>query len=189
MNLIKEIDELSCDFCTPLEPQKVMDELITRLVNRYGIAAAGIWRLEPRTIGSFTCRHSRQSAFPAALQEISASQSLLGRAAQAKSPQVYPGSAADGDELAQWAGQNQFRFLSAFPLADDSKTAGVLLLAAPETPDESTLALFRLHARLASVALRDAELFAGRAAQYWSGFSSWSRPARCSIPPSTSRNC
>ena len=27
MNLIKEIDDLSCDFCTPLEPQKVMDDI------------------------------------------------------------------------------------------------------------------------------------------------------------------
>ena len=27
MNLIREIDELSCDFCTPLEPQGVMDAL------------------------------------------------------------------------------------------------------------------------------------------------------------------
>jgi serine phosphatase RsbU (regulator of sigma subunit) len=160
MNLIKEIDDLSCDFCTPLEPQKVMDELIARLVNRYGIAAAGIWRLNHGQSSLSLAATAGGPQFPTALREISASHSLLGRAAQAKSPQVYPGSAADGDELAQWAGQNHFRFLSAFPLADDSKTAGVLLLAAPETPDESTLALFRLHARLASIALRDAELFA-----------------------------
>ena len=161
MNLIREIDELSCDFCTPLEPQKVMDTLITRLVDRYGIAAAGIWRLNHGQSALSLAATAGGPQFPASLQEISASQSHLGRAAQAKASQVYPGSAANGDELALWADQNQFRFLSAFPLADESNTAGVLVLAAPETPDESTLALFRLHARLASIALRDAELFAG----------------------------
>ena len=159
MNLIREIDELSCDFCTPLEPQGVMEALVTRLVNRYAMAAAGIWRLNAGQSDLSLAASAGSPAFPASLHEISASHSLLGRAAQAKSPQVYPGSAAEGDELAQWAEQNQFRFLSAYPLADESKTSGVLLLAAPQTPDESRLALFRLHARLASNALRDAECF------------------------------
>jgi serine phosphatase RsbU (regulator of sigma subunit) len=138
-----------------------MDALATRLVSRYGMAAAGIWRLNHGQSALSLAATAGGPPFPPSLQEVSASQSHLGRAAQAKLPGVYPGSAADGDELAQWAGQNQFHFLSTFPLADDSKTAGVLVLAATETPDESTLALFRLHARLASMALRDAELFVG----------------------------
>ncbi len=159
MNLIKEIDELSCDFCLPLEPQAVMDALLSRLVSRYAVAAAGIWRVNSGQSALSLAASAGGPPFPASLQAISASHSLLGRAAQAKLPQVYQGSAADGDELAQWAGQNQFRFLSAFPLADDSKTAGVLLLAATQTPDESLLALFGLHARLASIALRDADCY------------------------------
>jgi len=44
-------------------------------------------------------------------------------------------------------------------LADESESRGVLVLAAPERPEESQLALFRLHARLASIALHDAECF------------------------------
>ena len=95
------------------------------------------------------------------MHEVSASNPLLGNAAQGKLPQVYGGSAAEDGGFAQWAEQNKFCFLSAFPLADDSRPSGVLLLAAAEIPDPSMLALFHLHARLASLALRDADLLAG----------------------------
>ena len=179
----------SCDFCTPLEPQKVMDALIARLVNRYGIAAAGIWRLNHGQSALSLAATAGGPQFPASLQEISASQSLLGRAAQAKSSQVYPGSAADGDELAQWAGQNQFRFLSAFPLADDSKTAGVLVAGRPRNPRriDSCAVPFARAAGFHRFARRG--IVRRACSTIWSGFSSWLRPARCSIPPSTSRNC
>jgi serine phosphatase RsbU (regulator of sigma subunit) len=161
MNLIKEIEELSCDFCTPLEPQGVIEALATRLVNSYAMAAAGIWRLNPGQSHLTLAASAGGPPFPASLHEVSATHTLLGRTAQAKLPQVLPGLAEEGDELARWAEQNQFGFLSAYPLADESKTFGVLLLAAPQTPDESLQALFRLLARLASAALRDAELLVG----------------------------
>ena len=160
MDLITEISELSCDFCSPLEPQALAEALAKRMVNHYGMAAAGIWRLNPGQSDLSLAASAGGPPFPANLQEISASRSLLGRAAQAKSPQDYQGSSAEGDELARWAEQNQFRFLRVYPLTDESKTSGVLLLAAPQTPDEPLLALFRLHARLASIAMRDAECLA-----------------------------
>ncbi|HXW13299.1 MAG TPA: SpoIIE family protein phosphatase [Terriglobia bacterium] len=161
MNLIKEIDDLSCDFGKSREPQGVMDAFVNRLASHYAMAAAGIWRLDAGQSHLSLAAFAGSPAFPASLNEVSASHSLLGRAAQAKLPQVYQGSAADGDELARWAEQNQFHFLSAFPLADDSKTSGVLLLAAPQTPEESLLAFLRLNVRLAAAALGNAELFAG----------------------------
>ncbi len=161
MNLIKEIDDLSCDFCKSSEPQGVMEAFVNRLASRYAMAAAGIWRLDAGQSRLSLAAFAGSPAFPASLNEVSASHSLLGRAAQAKLPQVYQGSAADGDELARWAEQNRFHFLSAFPLTDDSKTFGVLLLAAPRTPDESALAFLHLHVRLAATALCNAELFAG----------------------------
>jgi serine phosphatase RsbU (regulator of sigma subunit) len=161
MNLIKEIDDLSCDFCKSREPQRVMEAFVNRLASRYAMAAAGIWRLDAGQSHLSLAAFAGSPAFPASLNEVSASHSLLGRAAQAKLPQVYQGSGADGDDLARWAEQNQYHFLSAFPLADDSKTSGVLLLAAPQTPDESMLAFLHLHVRLAATALCNAELFAG----------------------------
>jgi serine phosphatase RsbU (regulator of sigma subunit) len=75
-------------------------------------------------------------------------------------PQVYQGAAEKADELAYWARQNKFQFVSAYPLGDQSVAAGILLLCAPQAPEESLVALLRLHARLASIALRDADLFA-----------------------------
>jgi len=156
MNLLSEIEELSCNFRSPLDPQGVMEGLVTRLVNQYAAAAAGIWHLNPGQSDLSLVASAGAPPFPASLQEISASRSWLGRAAQAKLPQVYQGS-GEGDDLAQWVDQNQFGFLIAYPLAAEAKTSGVLLVAATEPPDESRLALFRLHARLASIHLRDAE--------------------------------
>src|SRR5208337_3343943 len=123
MNLIKEIDELSCDFCALREPHRVMEALVNRLVDRYAMAAAGVWRLNPGQSNLSLATAAGGPAFPASLAEVSASHSLLGRAAQAKLPQDYQGSAADGDELALWAEQNHFRFLGVYPLADDSRTS------------------------------------------------------------------
>jgi sigma-B regulation protein RsbU (phosphoserine phosphatase) len=161
MNLINEIDDLSRDFRTLSEPQGVLEALVTRLVDRYALAAAGIWRLDAGQSRLTLAASAGGPAFPTSLREISASHSLLGRAAQAKLPQSYQGSAADGDELAVWAEHNHYGFLSAFPLGGESKSSGVLLLAAPEAPDDVLMAFFRLHVRLAASALRDAELLAG----------------------------
>ncbi len=161
MNLIKEIDELSGDFRAPRGPQGVMEALVTRLTSRYAAAAAGVWRLDAGQSRFSLAAFSGGPALPSSLREVSASHSALGRAGQAKLPQTYTGSAAEGDELALWAEQNQFRFLTTYPLADDSSTGGVLLVAAPQVPDEPLLALLRLQARLAYAAWRDAEMVAG----------------------------
>jgi len=159
MNLIKEIDDLSCDFCTPLEPQGVMDALVARLAERYAIAA-GIWRLNASHTHLLLAASAGDTPLPATLNEVPTGQTLVGKAAQAKSPQIHAATAGS-DELVLWAEQNQLKFLAAYPLEDESTTSGVLLVAAPQTPEDTHLAMFRLHARLAAVALRDAELFVG----------------------------
>jgi phosphoserine phosphatase RsbU/P len=161
MDLIREIEELSCDFCLPQEPQGVMEALVTRLVDRYAVSAAGIWRLNAGQSNLSLAASAGAPPFPAASHEISASRSFLGRAAQAKLPHAYQGAAEEGDELAKWAEQNHFQFMTAYPLAEDSKTSGALLLAATQAPEESLQALFRLHARLAAIALRNTETVAG----------------------------
>lgn len=157
MNLIDEIDELHRDFDASLDPHAVMQALVTRLTSRYGISAAGVWRLDAGQAHLSLAASAGTPAFPDSLREIPA-HSFLGKAAQARSPQSY--QPTDGDELGHWARQNQFPFLTAYPLAGDSKPAGVLLLAAAEAPEESALALFRLHSRVATAALREADLFA-----------------------------
>ena len=66
MELVREIEELSSDFGTSLNPQGLMGEIVTRLVNRYGLAAAGIWKSEPRPISPFTRGIRRRSCLPCA---------------------------------------------------------------------------------------------------------------------------
>lgn len=161
MNLIKEIDELSYDLCTPLDPQAVMEALVTRLASRYPISVAGIWRYNPEEATLTLGASAGQPHFPSSLQEISANHNFLGQAAQTNSPLNYPETAGTTDELGAWAAQNQFGFLSAYPLALESQTSGVLLIAARQTPEEPLLAILLLHARLAAMALRDAELVIG----------------------------
>jgi adenylate cyclase len=161
MNLNREIEDLSSDFCIPLDPQGVMDAVVTRLVRRYGVAAAGIWRLDEGKGELSLGASAGNPTFPASLRKISATQSWLGKAVQAKSPQFFQGVAEEGDELMQWAERNRLCFLSVYPLAEESETSAALLLAAPQMPDESVRALFRLHARLAAIGLRSAESLAG----------------------------
>ncbi len=165
MDLIREIDDLSRDFHAPSEPQKVLDALVARLVNRYPLGAAGIWRVDAGKSHLTLSAAAGGPEFPASWREVSASHSPLGRAAQGKLPQSFSGSGAgstaNGDELAQWAASNHYAFLTAFPLAGELKSLGVLLLAANEAPDEVMQAFFRLHVRIATAALHDAELVAG----------------------------
>jgi serine phosphatase RsbU (regulator of sigma subunit) len=125
------------------------------------MGAAGIWRLGVGQSHLVLAASAGGPSFPTSLREVPLSQSFMGKAAQATLPQVYQGSPTEEEGLARWAEQNQFRFVCAYPLADDSKTLGVLLLAAAQVPDELLSALLRLQARLASIALRDGEILEG----------------------------
>jgi len=160
MDLVREIDELGCDFCTPVETQGAMEALVKHLVTRSAVAAAGIWRLDSAHSRLGLTISAGDYPFPASWRETSTSHALLGRPVGTKLPQVYPGTALEGDEIAPWVAQHQVGFLAAYPLSGETQTFGVLVLACAKTPEEPWLALFRLYARLASVGLRDAELFA-----------------------------
>jgi phosphoserine phosphatase RsbU/P len=158
MNLAREIDELSFDFCKPIEPQGVMDALVRQLVTHYGMSAAAIWRLDSVQMRLSLAASAGEPEIPASLRNLSASHSLLGRAVQTRLPQIHEGASAVGDDTAEWAEQCQLRFLVAYPLGDETHTLGVLLLASGETPQDSRLKLFQLYARMASIAWRGAEL-------------------------------
>ena len=160
MNLAREINELSFDFCKSTEPQGVRDALVRQLTTQYGLAAAAIWRVDPAQVRLLLAASAGGPPLPDSMLDIPVSHSLLGRAVQTKLPQVHNGASATGDETAQWAEQNKLHFLAAYPLGDESSTLGVLLVASTETPDDSRLAIIQLHARMASIGLRDAELFA-----------------------------
>ncbi len=160
MDLIKEIDELSSDFSTVPEPQGLMEGIVARLVNRCAMSAAGIWRVNGQSDLALAAS-AGGPAFPPSLRKVPADHSFLGKAAQTQSPQILDGPAQQGDELSHWAEQHHFSYLSAYPLLNGPKASGVLLVSATKPPDEARLSLIRLHARLAAVALRDADIITG----------------------------
>ena len=153
MNLTSEIDGLSFEFCQPLESQEIMDALVKKLVTEYGVSAAAVWRVDGAQTRLALGAAAGQPDIPAALSEVSAHHSLLGRAVETRLPQVYEGESAVGREMAPGATPRPLRFLAAYPLGDESTVLGVLLVACARTPDDSRRALFHLHARMASLAL------------------------------------
>ncbi len=156
--LVQELESLGSELCGALDPQAVMDSLTSRLVERYGAAFSGIWSLkEDGTSLELVSRVGRPE-LPEELAKASASETILGRAVANRLPQILAKADGEQDKLARWAKQHRLPFLAAYPLLDDSKVQGVLLVACAKFPQKPLLALFRLHTRLASMALRDAEL-------------------------------
>ncbi len=159
IDLVREVEDLGCEFCTPLEPQGVMEALVKRIVERYNVNTAAIWKLNETGSLLELGAAAGSPELPASLNSATLDQTLMGRAVRDREPQIYPANHANGDAIATWAQGHGLRFLAAYPLLQEPRVHGVLLLASTKSPAESLLALFRLHARLASVALRDAELF------------------------------
>jgi sigma-B regulation protein RsbU (phosphoserine phosphatase) len=160
LDLIQEIEDLGCEFCTPLDPQGVMRALASRLVSRYGVDAAAVWQWNEAEGVLELGVEAGSPALPASLKKAQVARTLLGKAIQDRLPQIYPTKpGGPSDAVARWAEQNKLGFVAVYPLLHDTRVLGVLLLACATPPVESLLALFQLHARLAAVALRDAELF------------------------------
>ena len=157
IDLVHEIDELSGQLFKTLEPQKAMEVITQRLVERYRFGAVGIWLLNA-TAGSLQLETSAgEVPFPTLTRRIPADQTLLGKTVQSRPPQVCE-QTPNNDVLDQWAQGHGFHFLAAYPLAEGSKSFGALLIASSSAPQEPLLALLGLHSRLASVALRNADL-------------------------------
>ena len=158
-DLVQELDDLGCEFCTPLEPQGVMKALVERLVDRYGVSTAGVWKPDDAAAALELVVAVGSPEFPPEAKTASFDDPFLGKAFRDRLPQVAPYRDGGQGPLFAWAGGRGVDFLGAFPLTHETKVHGVLLVACRKAPEKSVLALFRLHARLASVALRDAELF------------------------------
>jgi sigma-B regulation protein RsbU (phosphoserine phosphatase) len=136
-----------------------MGALASRLVTRYGAGTAGVWRLNEADGVLELGAAAGSPPLPTSLGKTPPGKTLLAKAIQDRLPQIYPSKPdASADEVARWAEQNRLGFVAVYPLVHDTRVLGVLLLACATVPAESMLALFRLHARLAAVALRDAEL-------------------------------
>jgi len=158
-DLVREVEELGGELSAPLESQGVMNALVKRLVERYGIGTAGVWQWNEADSSLELCATAGTPELPPSLKKTQPEQTLLGKAIRDRLPQVNPASQGTGDELALWANEHRLSFLAVYPLVHNTTVHGVLMVACARTPPGSLLALFRLHARLAALALRGAELF------------------------------
>jgi serine phosphatase RsbU (regulator of sigma subunit) len=157
-NLVKEVEDLGGELCSAPEPKSVIDSLTARLVERYGAAASGIWMAKEDSPALELVSRIGKFELPEDLGKATAADSLLGRAVAHRLPQILTRPDGEDDVLVRWAKRHRIKFLGAYPLLDDSRVQGVLVVAYAKTPAKPLLALFRLHARLASMALRDAAL-------------------------------
>ncbi len=156
--VIREIEALGSQISSHLDPKKIVRSLAERLVRSYGVAASGVWLAnESQTnlgLGAVAGKHD----FPASLTNMPIGSGTLGKAMQQRQPVLLAKKDGARDELGRWAARHGLSFVAAYPLVLDSKAQGVLLIACSKPPAKSHLALFRLHARLVSFALRDATL-------------------------------
>ncbi len=156
--LLQEIDELGQDLAKQAEPQAVLTAVASRLVSGCGIKTCGVWMVNETDSALDLIAKAGDTEFPASLNKASLAESTLGKAAQTGAPQVLSPDSSSQDPLAIWAKKQNLPFLATFPLVVDSKVQGVLMTACAESPEELPLALIRVHSRLASLALRNAQL-------------------------------
>jgi sigma-B regulation protein RsbU (phosphoserine phosphatase) len=158
LSLIREIEDLGLGLYALLEPKAVLTSLATRLVERYGVTVCGVWLINEAEGVLDLGASAGKAHLPANLVKTPIAESLLGKAAHHGLPQVFAAEDGDHDKLITWARAHRLNFLAAYPLAHNSKAQGVLLVACSKVPAKSLLALFQVHARLASVALQNAQL-------------------------------
>ncbi len=158
LSLIQEVEDLGLGLYGLLDPEAVMTSLATRLVERYGVTVSGVWMVNQEDEVLHLKASAGKTSIPPSLTKASLAGSVLGRAANHGLPQMLSQKDGKPDKLLTWAHARRLSFLAAYPLAHNSKPLGVLLVACAKPPAKPRLALFQVHARLASAALHDAQL-------------------------------
>ena len=157
-NLIDEVEDLGRELAGVTEPNEVISTLAQRMVKRYGVAACGIWTVnEANGILELGSEAGRPN-LPSPVDARGITRSILGKAVKHNVPQVLTRKNGARDELSSWAQKHKLALLAAYPLLHGSKAEGVMLVACAKPPGEPLQSLFRLHARLAAVSLRDSQL-------------------------------
>jgi serine phosphatase RsbU (regulator of sigma subunit) len=158
LHLIQEVEGFASELASLWAPSAIVKALTKRLVERYGVEASGVWLTNDQTSQLELGASAGKPTFPRGFAKASLTKTIVGKAVRSRQPQTVSLSAAQRDALANWARQGGLGFLAAYPLLHDSKAQGVLLIACAKPPEEHLLALFRLQARFASLALRDTQL-------------------------------
>ncbi len=159
-DLVQEVEDLGGVLANLFEPSALMNAVAARLVDRYGAASCALWTVNDAEAAIDLSASAGKPSLPPGLMKAPLTQPLLGEAVRHRLPQILSKKDAAEGELGGWAEQHRLPFLAAYPLVRDSKVLGVLLIACAKPPGKSLLAIYRLHATLTAVALRDAELLA-----------------------------
>lgn len=158
IDLIDEVESLGEELCGLRQPKAVMKALARRLVDRYGTSVCGVWLVNKKKSALELVAEAGEPEIPAGLAKTTEAETILAKAVRQRLPQIAPQTDGEGDELVRWARQNDLGFVAAYPLMGDTDAQGAFLVGCAKSPMKSSLALFRLHAMIASMALRDAEL-------------------------------
>jgi sigma-B regulation protein RsbU (phosphoserine phosphatase) len=158
-DLLDEIDSLGAELCAAkLDSEGVLKTLAHRLVSRHGTTVCGVWRVDESGQSLQLAAQAGRPEFPAHLKRTPVKETLLGKAVRHRMPQLGGGTGSPADGLTIWARQNSLKFLAAYPLLENSKPAGAMLVGCARAPSKSELSRYRLHAQLGSMALREASL-------------------------------
>jgi phosphoserine phosphatase RsbU/P len=158
--LVQEVDELGGELTSQADSRQIMNAMVSRLVDRYGVTTTGIWVFKDGDSELELAAIAGKPNFPAGMVKAPVTGPFLGRAVRLKKPQVLSKKNDGKDELSRWAQKHKFEFLGAFPLLSDSRALGGLLVACARAPSESVLALLQVQVKLLAILLRNAELIA-----------------------------
>jgi phosphoserine phosphatase RsbU/P len=158
--LAQEVEELSGQFTGELTAKDIINTMASRMVERYGVAATGVWTFDDEEAQLELTAIAGKPSLPASLLKPPLTGSLLGKAIRLRKPQILSKKEAGRDDLSQWAQKHELTFLGAFPLLSDSRLLGVVLAAFKKAPSDSVMALLHIQVKLLAVLLRNIELVA-----------------------------
>jgi serine phosphatase RsbU (regulator of sigma subunit) len=158
LDVIREIEDLGAELASLLEPKPIMDALAARMVERFGMSVSGVWTVDKTETHMELGAVAGSIPLPDNLKNPALTNSLFGRAVSDHETQILGKNDPDQDELVVWTQKHGLGFLAVYPLMHSAHVEGLLMIAGAETPSPDRIALFRVHARLVSTALRDSEL-------------------------------
>jgi phosphoserine phosphatase RsbU/P len=158
VELLSEVESFAAQLANLWETPAIMEALTGRMVNHYKSQASAVWLVRNQGPDLELGAYHGSAELPPAFGTGSFARTLLGRAVRTRETQVVATSSIKGDVVASWAKESGLNVLLAFPLIHNTSAHGVLLVARADTPNQNLTALFRLHARFASMAIRDTQL-------------------------------
>ena len=153
--LVNEVESLGGELSAVLGPEDILQALAKRLTNHFGPSSASLWVTRADSKGLDLAGQAGALSLPPNLLRAPAGDSLLSRAAGRGQQEILVDPEASEDPFVRWARQGKAKFLGVFPLIENARVLGVLLVVVTKAPAKSA-ALLRLDARMASLSLRDA---------------------------------